>query len=208
MKLQSLLTPSFMAAYLAAATLSAQASSFYAGVAISNNQFVADGPGDNTVFEKGQEFKDSDSGYRVDLGYQFTNYLSAEVAYNDYGTATDQFNIKKGIFFIVSPNTIQDLSAKSAVLSLRATYPLNDHVAIFGSLGIANTRIENVFRGGFSEQVGKLRDKTSSTEQGLEFGAGLTVSVHKNVDLRWDIKRTDAGDLTLNQLSAGLDFHF
>lgn len=186
----------------------AHASGLYLGAAVSGNQFNAKGPSDNAIFEKGQSFSDKDTGYRLNLGYAFSDSLSAELSFNDYGDTTDSFAIKKGIFFIVSPNTIQDISAKSVVLAVKASHSMNERVSVFGTLGVANTKVDSVFRGGFSPQQGALKTVKSTTEQGIEFGVGTTFAIQKGLDLRWDLKRTDAGDLSLNQLSVGLDYHF
>lgn len=208
MILRKALIKSVSALLLTSAAVATQASGMYAGIAVANNQFNADGPGNNTGFKAGQEFNDSSRGYRLSLGYVFSQRLSAELSLNDYGDATDQFVLKDGIVFIVAPNTIQDYSAKGVVLSLRSAYPINERVSVFGSLGLANTKVDTVFRGGFSEQTGATFLKKSSTEQGLVLGVGLAVAITERLDLRGDFTRTDSGDLTLNQLSAGLDYHF
>ena len=188
--------------------LAADAGTFYGGVDVGSTQVSGDGPGKDSVFEPNQEFKDSDTSYGLHVGFQFNNWFAAELGYTDFGTTTDRFTIKKGIFFIVSPNTTQTIEAKGASLSGVLSYKLTTDFSVFGVLGVTAMDYENTQSGGFSPVTGSLLAKDSVSDQGLLYGVGAKYALNDAFNLRADIRRNDVGDFSLDTVSVGLEYSF
>lgn len=194
---------------LAAQTaMAADTGKFYVGADIGSTQFSGDGPGKDSVFEPGQKFKDSDTSYGLHVGFQFTDWFSAELGYSDFGSATDKFAIKKGIFFIVSPNDTQTVDAKGASLTGVFSHSLSSNFAVLGTLGVSSMNYKSTLSGGFSPVTGSLLEKHSFSDQGLIYGVGAKYSLSDSFALRADLRRNDVGDFSLDSTSIGLEYSF
>jgi len=181
---------------------------FYLGADVGSTQFKGDGPGKNSVFIAGQEFKDSDSSYGLHAGFQFTNWFAVELGYTDFGSATDTFKIKPDIVFIVAPNDTQTVEAKGASLAGVFSYALSSSFNVFGVLGVTAMEYDATLSGGFSEVTGRLLEKNSFSDQGLLYGVGAKYALNDSFNLRVDVRRNDVGDFSLDTASVGLEYSF
>jgi OOP family OmpA-OmpF porin len=181
---------------------------FFLGADVGSTQFKGDGPGKNSVFAAGQEFKDSDSSYGIHAGFQFTNWFAVELGYTDFGSATDRFKIKPDIVFIVAPNDTQTVEAKGTSLAGVFAYSLDAGFSIFGVLGVIAMEYDTTFSGGFSEATGSLLEKDSFSDQGLLYGVGAKYALSQSFGLRADLRRNDVGDFSLDTASVGVEYSF
>jgi OmpA-OmpF porin, OOP family len=186
----------------------ADAGKFYVGADIGSTHFSGDGPGTDSIFEPGQTFKDSDTSYGLHVGFQFADWFAVELGYSDFGSATDKFAIKKGIFFIVAPNDTQTLDAKGASLTGVFSYNLTSSFAILGAVGVSSMNYKNTLSGGFSEVTGSLLERHSFSDQGLIYGVGARYTLSDSVALRADLRRNDVGDFNLDMASVGVEYSF
>jgi opacity protein-like surface antigen len=188
--------------------MAADAGAFYIGADISATQFMGDGPAKSVVFVDGQKFKDSDSSFGIHAGFQFIDWFAVELAYTDFGSATDRFKISPDIAFIVSPNRIQTIAAKGASLAGVFSYGLGADFAIFGILGVAVMDYEKTLSGGFSPVRGSLLERDSLSDQGLVYGVGAKYALSQSFGLRVDLRRNDVGDFSLDTASVGVEYSF
>ncbi len=195
-------------AFSAQYVLAGDAGKFYIRADVSSTKFSGDGPAKSVVFVPGQEFKDSDSSYGINAGFQFTDWFAVELGYTDFGSATDRFKISPDIAFIVSPNTIQTIEAEGASLAVVFSYGLGADFTVFGILGVTAMDYEKTLSGGFSPVTGSLFERDSLSDQGLLYGVGAKYALSQSSNLRVDLRRNGVGDFSLDTASVGLEYIF
>jgi len=136
-----------------------------------------------------------DSGFKVFGGYQFNPYFGLEIAYVDLGKAA-----YSGSFF-GQPVTGGSLDTTGANFSAVGTIPLSPSFSLFGKLG-------------FFVWEQKARDTTNGVPfsgkddgQDLSLGVGASLNLARNVSLRLEWERFEAGD-SIDFLSLGVMFRF
>ena len=195
-------------AFASQQALAANAGKFYVGADVGTTEFSGDGPGKDSVFVPGQEFKDSDTSYGLHVGFQFNDWFAAELGYTDFGSATDRFKIKPDIMFIVAPNDTQTVDAKGVSLTGVFSHHFTDSFAVLGVLGVSSMDYKNTLSGGFSPVTGSLLEKHSFSDQGLIYGVGASYALSDSFALRADLRRNDVGDFSLDTVSLGLEYSF
>ena len=186
----------------------AESGKFYLGANAGSTEISGDGPGKNSIFVAGQKFKDSDSSYGVHAGFQFTDWFAIELGYTDFGSATERFNIRPDVVFIVAPNDTQTVDAKGVSLAGVFSYGLGANFSVFGVLGITAMEYDATLSGGFSEITGSLLKKNSFSDQGLLYGVGVKYALSQSFNLRTEVRRNDVGDFSLDLVSVGLEYSF
>jgi len=181
---------------------------FYIGADVGSTEFSGDGPGRNSVFTPGQAFKDSDTGYGVHGGFQFNAWFALELAYTDFGSATDHYKIRPDIAFIVAPNDTQTVEAQGISLAGAFSYGIGERFTVMGSLGISSLHFISRFSGGFSEATGSLLEGHRFSDQGLIYGIGARYAFTNSVNIRIELRRNDIGDFSLDRASLGLEYSF
>lgn len=126
---------------------------------------------------------DTDTGFKIYGGYQFTNNFGLEAGYADLGKATINGE-EIGVPFNGS------IENSAIFLDAVGTLPLTNEFSVFGRAGVAFTKTEaSVNVPGF----GSASDKEN--EANLKFGLGAQYSFTKSVALRAEWERyLDVGD--------------
>lgn len=157
--------------------------------------FGAAGNADSDVGLGGQNrTDDDDSSYMFGVGYAFTENVSIEGAFHDFGSHASQTDCPPGFACLVVPLLTQaDITAFS--LSLVGSYPLNDRWDVYGKLGVTSWDVE--FAG--------ISSAFDDSGEDLHYGAGLRWSI----DDRWKLfAEYERVDLDLDGLSIGIRFDF
>jgi long-chain fatty acid transport protein len=146
----------------------------------------------------------TDTGYKVYVGYQFTDYLALEGGYtqlNDFiahgaGTAPQLSRLH------------QEMGSAVGFLSAVGTLPLTKSFSVFGKAGFdswktaTKTIIVNSATGDFA--------RTDVADRGADpfYGVGASYSFTDNLGVRWEYERYGLGDQKIDYLSAGLAVKF
>lgn len=137
------------------------------------------------------EFKGSDTAFKLAAGYAFNDYLGIELAYVDAGTQEDTVGL------VEIENESSGVIA-SALLRL----PLGETFAVFGKLGYAFYDSEATGR------LGDLRERESDSDEDLAYGVGLELALWSSFKLRAEYEAVDvsAGDFEI--VSIGVTYGF
>ena len=131
--------------------------------------------------------EDTDTGWKVYGGYQFSPNFGIEGGYVYFGELTD-----------AGPVTGQ---AWSLFISAVGTFPIGEEVGIFGKLGLAHTEVK------LADPLGSLTD----SDVGLMVGIGAKFNIDRNFSVRVEWERfADVGGFEddFDLLSAGLTYKF
>jgi OOP family OmpA-OmpF porin len=176
----------------------ASAQGFYIGASAGNSNFDSDIAAG--LITSGTVDKKS-SGYKLFVGYEFSQHFGAELAYVDLGSAG-----YSGSYF-GAPVTGGKVDVWGLNLSAVGTLPLNSTFAVFGKVGL------------FAWEA-KSKDTTggfpfSDTVNGgdFSFGAGLRVRFFKNLSahVEWERFGLTGYDYDLgnaDMLSVGIAYKF
>ena len=137
------------------------------------------------------EFKGSDTAFKLAAGYTFNRYFGIELAYIDAGTQTDT----------VDGRRIENESTgviASAVLRL----PLAEQFAFFGKLGYAFYESEATGR------LGDLVARETDSGEDLAYGVGVEFAVLRGLRLRAEYEVVDVRDGDFDVVSAGIVYQF
>ena len=186
----------------------ADAGKFYVGVNVGSAGVKGDGPKNDLAFVPNQQYRASDSLYGLHAGFQFTEWFAVEVGAMDFGSTSDHFEIKDGIFFLVQPNDTKTVDAKGISLSGVFSYPITSNLALFGVVGVVAMDFDIKQSGGYSPFAGSLSKQGGFSEQGFLYGFGAKYAVRKSLDVRAEVRRNEVGDFTLDAVSLGLEYSF
>ncbi len=151
--------------------------------------------------------KDDGSGnqWRIQAGYKFNPYLAIEGGYIDLGQADYTANFAGGTAKATEKAGGFDL----AVLGM---YPITDSLSVFAKGGVIAAKVDTKLS---SAALPAAHVSDSMTEIRPLAGAGLTYSIMKNIDLRFDYDHvfgignsSKAGKMDDNILSAGISYNF
>jgi len=126
--------------------------------------------------------------YSVFAGYNFNDYIGAELAYNNLGKLE------------VVPGTV-DLKSTAASLSLLASAPMGKMAAVYIKGGYASTSTILVTSG---------VDGTTDTNNGATYGAGLQLNMGHRAAVRlgYDVYKMLSGTTNYNSSVASLGVLF
>jgi hypothetical protein len=140
----------------------------------------------------GESGWDNGTSFSFGAGYSFSDYISAEARYIDFGEFDDD----------VPP--IWTLSGDAFVVDLVASYPLSDRVSIFAKLGFFSWDVE-LTEAGFGELA-------SDDGTDLTYGAGFAFSFTDQFSSYLQFKRyafeVDGEDVDLDDIGIGLQYRF
>jgi OOP family OmpA-OmpF porin len=167
--------------------IAAQAEGAYIGASV--------GRAESELNTEGFSLKDSDTGFKLTAGYDFTKNFGVEIGYADLGKPSLLGGIEGGPF----------AEPRSYYLAATATYPLDDKFSVFAKAGVTNNRTKVGANGIESE-------KFTHTAAILGFGAAynFTKNIAGVVEYEHFGKTLDEqdGNLKSDLISIGLRYKF
>lgn len=118
---------------------------------------------------------DSDTGYKVFIGYRMARYLAFEAGYIDLGEATASS--------VVPVSATASLTAEGGYVALLPQLPLGPSVSIFGRIGLSGVDAKLKAAGG------GLTYSDSSGAAGLVLGGGAEIHLTDNISIRGEWER-------------------
>jgi OOP family OmpA-OmpF porin len=142
-------------------------------------------------------FDESDVGFKVFGGYNFLEWLGAEVGYIDGGTAEEEYSDPD----IGSAKLEADVSAFT--IAGVGTLPIGDMFELYGKLGMAfwDGDLTGTLSGQICEDLIAVGESCSESagESGEDFywgiGAGVNFGEHFNVRLEYEAFQIDADEV-------------
>ena len=147
----------------------------YIGLNVGSNQMTA--PAGANI--------GSTTAYSILGGYSFNQYIAAEVAYTDLGTAS----------LTAGSVPVEDMKGTQMSLAAVGSLPLGKDFALLGKLGYASIKIDTT-------GVGTFTGGASNTKSDLIYGVGAQYNIGKNVGLRLNYDMFNVGDSTTTNASA------
>lgn len=129
-------------------------------------------------------FDDSDIGYKIGVGMNFTDYLAAELAYVDLG----EFSAFGGEF-----------SQTGLTASLIPTYKMNEDASVFAKIGLMSWTFE------YSSNFAPSGEETGSD---MFYGLGFEYKVGNTASVVAEYERYDIADGDVDLLSVGVKIGF
>lgn len=156
---------------------------------------------------------DTDTGYKLQLGYKFTPNWAVEGGYVDLG----KFNYTASFTGSVVPggagSASADIKASGWNIAGVGTYPINDQFSVFGKLGIIDAKVE--IDASVTGAGGVGSTSTSATKWKTLWGAGAACNLSKQWSLRAEWERFNnlgdsdqTGESSVDLLSLGVVFNF
>ena len=190
---------------LACFTLSAPASAGYLGAAFSKNTvsdwnegFIQDGSLSNTSSE------DSDTGFRVLGGGEFSPNLGFEVGYSDFGEATTKGTSDGSVFWAAGP-VKGSAGVKGFDASLVGRLPTSESLSLLARLGVLKWDAD--FKA--TDSSGSLSDSDSGSDTFFGLGAEFGGKGPTKLRAEWTKYKIDssAGDNDVTSLSLSLVYY-
>ena len=130
----------------------------------------------------GVSVDDSDTGFKIFGGFQFTQHWGAEVGYADFGNAT------------ASGALSGEVGVKAFTFAGTGTLPLGENFALLGKLGMARWDVSG----------------TGGSDSGTDpyYGVGARYNFNKNLGLVVDYEKLDVEDDSVSMISIGVRYKF
>lgn len=152
---------------------------------------------------------DTDTGYKLQVGYSFTPNWAIEGGYVDLGEMSYKAT---GSLGGVAGNAKATVEANGWNIAGVGTMPINQQFSLFGKLGAiyADVDAKATLTGG----GGSISDKASTTDWKANFGFGATYQFNKQWGMRAEWERfsnlgdSDTGESDVDLLSVGVVFRF
>lgn len=149
----------------------------------------------------------TDTGYKLQLGYQFNQYFALEGGYVNLGKATYQGSAA-GI-----GNKSVEFKASGVNLDAVGILPLNDRLSVFAKAGAIYAKVErNASR---HNGLGNFSSSTDSTDLKGTWGLGASYDLSKNLAVRAEYeqfhklgKDDQTGEANVDMLSVGIACKF
>lgn len=144
---------------------------------------------------------DTDTGWKLFVGYQIMPYFAVEGAYTDFGDATARSFISAPP--AVAPLTVHtNVEATAWTLSALGMLPLGNNFTPFVRLGV------NMWDTDVSSSAGAFVASGSSDGTDWVYGIGAMYRFTPNLSARAEWERYDFDRDDVDLLSAGISWHF
>lgn len=193
--------------FLSGAVTPVLAGDLYLLGAVGQSQFdVARGTIDKALTRAGarnisSSTDDTDTAYKIQLGYQFNPYFAIEGGYVDLGKATYTANFNGG-----SANA--SIKASGINLAVLGMFPVSESLSLFGKLGVINAEAKTDLRAtGLTASVSNTTLRTGA-------GLGLNYNLEKSIAARIEYEEfyklgdTDGGTEQVSLWSAAILYRF
>lgn len=149
---------------------------------------------------------DTDTAYKLQVGYQFTPNIAAEIGYVDLGKLSYNAAYTGGTASATAKVTGWTVAALGIL-------PLNNSYSLFAKLGMIDGKVQtDVWATG---PGGSATANASSTNWRPNYGLGVAYSATKTIDVRGEYERFDdlgdankTGKGNVDLLSVGVAFRF
>lgn len=148
----------------------------------------------------------NDTGYKIQIGYQFNQNFTVEGGYVDLGKAKYSASYTGG-------NAAADAKASGINIAAIGILPINESFSVFGKLGLINAKVE--ISASATGPGGSASGTASATKWKPNFGIGGTYNINKQVGIRAEIERfsklgdsDNTGESNVDMLSAGVMYKF
>lgn len=207
------LTTPFLAAAIAIAALPASAQ-WYVGATVGGSKASVDKENrNNQLLDLGFDdatthVDESDTAYRVYLGWRLNRNFAVEAGYGDLG----RFEQRTDVLPLGSLRSTMRVT--SADLSLLGLVPLGERWTVFGKVGAFEAKTKSSFSGSGSVSLFDNAGSMSNRKSGVVLGVGLMADVMPNLAVRaeYDYYRRLGDDITgkfdVNTLMIGLQYRF
>ena len=148
---------------------------------------------------------DSDTGYKVFLGYQFNRYFSFEGGYFDLGKAGyDAHTLPLGTLS-------GEIKVKGFNFDAVLNIPFTEKFSVFGRVGVTNAEAKDSFSG--TGAVVVVNPNPSERATNIKYGAGLQYDFTRSFAMRAEVERYRVNDAVGNKgdidmASVGVLFKF
>jgi opacity protein-like surface antigen len=180
-----------LALALSAGTASAQSdennSGFYVGAGVG--QFNVQIDDVNDTDEAIQKLDDSDNSWKAFVGWRFNQFISAELAYIDFGSVRGTFGGSSGATTANGSGGNYDVSISGFAPYVIGTIPLGP-VELFGKVGYYFYDTKTSFN--FDDPTGSDIADSSTNETDFVYGAGIGVTFLQHLNARLEYERIDA----------------
>lgn len=147
-----------------------------------------------------------DTGYKVQVGYQFNQNFALEGGYVDLGKASYSANYTGG-------SATANVEASGLNVSALGIMPINESFSVFGKLGVIRAKVEE--NGIATDTGGSASGSASSTDWKPNFGIGGTYNINTQLGIRAEYERFNqlgdsdtTGEADVDLLSAGVVYKF
>jgi opacity protein-like surface antigen len=162
------------------------------------------------VVEFQSEISDkTDIGYSFALGYQFNEYLTAEVAYLDMGTVHHQsIGVVTAGQSVYTSNTYMSAKTKGPMLSAIAVWPLGEAWAVDARAGMlfGSTKVKTAL---YADQLFIDEISDSDNKNSVVLSAGINWAMSPGTAIRAGYQRMDKamiGDYDVSAWTLGLKY--
>lgn len=201
-------------AVLSLAAVSASAGDWYGVGSIGRSSLPNDnskGDIDSALVSAGatglsSSFDDSDTGYKLQLGYQFNQNWAVEGGYVDLGEFKYHASYTGG-----AANA--KAKADGWNIDVVGILPINDQFSVFGKLGFIDAKVK--IDASATGPGGSASGSADDTCWKGTWGVGATYNFSKTIGIRAEWERFDklgdkgsTGESNVNLLSVGLSFKF
>lgn len=153
--------------------------------------------------------KDTDTGFKLLLGHQFTPNFALEGGYVDLGKAKYNAALSDG-------NASANYKSYGAVLDAVGIMPLSNGFSLFGKGGLYYGRTSLDVSNSSAAAGGAFSGLNSTWKTSLNYGAGVSYELSKNLSLRGEYERFShvgdnietGGKSNVDLLSVGLALKF
>lgn len=148
----------------------------------------------------------SDTGYKIQIGYQFNQNFAVEGGYVYLGKAKYSASYNGG-------NATADAKASGMNIAALGIFPINESFSVFGKFGMIDAKVE--VSASATGPGGAASGTASATKWKTNFGIGGIYNINKQVSVRAEIERfsklgdtNNTGESNVNLLSAGVMYKF
>lgn len=193
--------------FLSGAMTPVLAGDLYLLGAVGQSQFdVAQGTIDKALKRAGarnisSSTDDTDTAYKIQVGYQFNPYFAIEGGYVDLGKATYTASFNGG-------SAKASIKASGINLAVLGMFPVNESLSLFGKLGVINAEAKTDLR------ATGLTASVSNTTLRAGAGLGLNYNLEKSIAARIEYEEfyklgdTDGGTDKVGMWSVAILYRF
>lgn len=150
-----------------------------------------------------------DTGYKLQVGYQFNANFALEAGYVDLGQQEYSADLNNG-----TATTKEETSAKGLNVAALLTLPINAGFSAFLKLGVINAEVKEKVSA--SSSIASASDSETAKKVRPNFGIGVAYNFYRGLSARAEVERfSKLGDkdktgdeLDVNFYSLGLSYQF